>query len=68
LARLVLYVDGVRLGEVRAGAAAIWRYDFAEPLDGAREIRLVEIDEAGRPLTISAQPVLPIQMELPAGR
>lgn len=60
-ARLFVYVDGVQVGETRSGADGSWRFDFPAPVPGSgRDIRVVEVDEAGRPLAISAPPFLPI--------
>lgn len=60
-ARLFVFVDGRQVGETRATAEGNWSFAFSPPVPGSgHEIRVVEVDEEGRPLAISAPPLLPI--------
>lgn len=55
-ARLFIYVDGEWVGEVRGGEAGHWYFELPRPLRGRHDIHVLEVDDAGRPVAVSARP------------
>jgi hypothetical protein len=61
-AQLLLYVDGEWIETIRSSDSGEWRYIFSKPVPGrAHDVRMVEVDSNGSPLTLSGPLVLPLQ-------